>query len=168
MRFLVSCTLALMAAEAAFAETPERDKAWDLLIAEAKKHGGEETQYKTSTSYVFQRPDGLYVTFTRMLDSPTRAVCVISKDQNATVCGNWDTGKLKYGSRADAASAWTYSDSAPEAASAEEENPFASLLASLANVIEMDMDASNTFGRFRFTTRRFRFTASEFHWIKGH
>lgn len=74
MRVLVGCALALMAAEFAFAETPERDKAWDLLIAEAKKHGGEETQYKTSTSYVFQRPDGLYVTFTRMLDNRTRGL----------------------------------------------------------------------------------------------
>ncbi len=139
MRLFVCCVLALMASELAFAGTPERDKAWDLLIAEAKKHGGEETQYKTSTSYVFHNPDGLSVTFTRMLDNGTRAVCVMSKDQNAIVCGNWDTRALKYGWRADAASPWTYSDTPPDKTSAEQKGPFASLLASLGDVIGMGM-----------------------------
>jgi hypothetical protein len=139
MRRLICCALALMAAEFAFAGTPERDKAWDLLIAEAKKHGGGETQYKTSTSFVFQRSDGSFVTFTWMPDNGTHAVCVISKDQNVTICGNWDTSKLKYGWRADAGSPWTYSDTPPDKTSAEEKGWFASLLASLGDVIGMGM-----------------------------
>ena len=81
----------------------------------------------------------MYVTFTRMLDNGTRAVCVMSKDQNATICGNWDTRKLKYGWRADAGSPWTYSDTLPDKTSAEEKGPLASLLASLGDIIGMGM-----------------------------
>ncbi len=139
MRLLVFCALMLIASELAFAGTPERDKAWDMLIAEAKKHGGGETQYKSSTSYVFQRPDGLFVTFTKMLDNGTRAVCVIAKDQNSTVCGNWDSGELRYCQRADAGSPWTYSDTPPKAPDAQKKGPFASLLASLGDIIGMGM-----------------------------
>ncbi len=142
MRLLVSSALMLIASELAFAGTPERDRAWDMLIAEAKKHGGEETQYKSSASYVFQRPDGSSVTFTRMLDNGTRAVCVISKDQNSTVCGNWDSGKLRYGQRADAGSPWTYSDTPPKAPDAGDKGPFASLSASLGDVIGMRIRSS--------------------------
>lgn len=129
---LAGAALAQLAVAQAAAGTPERDRAWDALIAEAKKHGGEEIQYKTSVSYVFRKNDGEYVTFTKMLDSPTRAVCVLSKDQTVTVCGNWDTGKLRYGVRADANAAWTYSDTPPPAA---EKSPFASLLASFGDII---------------------------------
>jgi hypothetical protein len=113
MRWFICVALATLAAGPAFAGTPERDKTWDLLIAEARKHGGEETQYKTSVSYVFRKSDGEFVTFTKMLDSPTRAVCVLSKDQIVTVCGNWDTGKLRYGWRADADAPWSYGDTPP-------------------------------------------------------
>jgi hypothetical protein len=158
MRLLVCCALALMAAEFAFAGTPERDQAWDLLIAEAKKHGGGETQYKTSTSYVFQRPDGSFVTFTRMLDKGTRAVCVISQDQNVTICGNWETGKLLYGWRADAGSSWTYSDTPPDTTAAEEKGPLASLLASLGDLIEMGSSSA---------LAHWHLTSSGFSWVKG-
>lgn len=120
VRFLCFCAFLLLLGEVANAGTPERDKDWDLLIAEAKKHGGSETTYKTSTSYVFQKPDGRTVTFTRMLDTGVRAVCVLSKDQNVTVCGNWDSGQLRYGWRADSGSEWSYSDTPPQAAKAKE------------------------------------------------
>jgi hypothetical protein len=133
--WLLSVALAtLIAGGSALAGTPERDKAWEALIAEAKKHGGEETQYKTSVSYVFHKSDGEFVTFTRMLDSPTRAVCVMSKDQSVIVCGNWDTGKLKYGLRPDAHSSWTYSDEPP---GAETSFGFGDLLAKLGDIMSM-------------------------------
>jgi hypothetical protein len=93
----------------AFAGTPERDKAWDELIAQAKAHGGVETKLDLSTSYVFQRPDGSYLAFTRLLKSDKgRSVCLIAKDENATACVEWDTGRLKLGSRADAATPWKF------------------------------------------------------------
>ena len=137
-RGLIGVALAMLVAAPAHAGTPERDEAWDALIAEAKKHGGQETQYKTSVSYVFRKSDGQYVTFTRMLDSPTRAVCVLSKEQTVTVCGNWDTGKLRYGWRADANSAWTYGDTPPS----EQKGFFGSLLARLGDIIGGGMKIS--------------------------
>ena len=113
MRGFIWGVAAALTVGAAFAGTPERDKAWNSLIAEAKKHGGVETVAQDSASYVFQRPDGLLVTFTRMLDGRIRAVCILAKDQNLVVCGDWDTGKIRYGKRADATSPLIYSDTPP-------------------------------------------------------
>ena len=133
MRLFVCCALALMAANSALA-TPERDRAWNLLIAEAQKRGGSETQLDKSTSYVFQRPDGSYVTFTHALTNGVRAICVISKDQDLAVCGDWDTEKLAYSWRADAASPWTHSDK-PPAPIADEATPIAELFGFLGDVL---------------------------------
>lgn len=143
MRLLFYGALALTTANAALAGTPERDKAWDQLIAEAQKHGGEATQYKNSTSYVFKNKDGVVYTFTKMTDNPTRAVCVMAQDQTSIVCGNWDTGKMKYGRRADDASSWTYSDSPPKEKAPEGKSPFASLFSTLTDMLG---GASSSFG----------------------
>lgn len=139
LSWLISAALATLIAGPALAATPERDQAWDSLISEAKKHGGEETQYKTSVSYVFRNPDGEYVTFTRMLDSSTRAVCVLTKDQTLTVCGNWDTSKLRYGWRANADWPWTYSDTPP---SEQKSSGFGSLLMKLGDIMSLGMKTS--------------------------
>lgn len=138
--------LPLLAAGSALAGTPDRDKAWDQLIADAKKHGGQETQYKTSVSYVFQKPEGEYVTFTKMLDSPLRAVCVMSKDQTITTCGNWDTGKLRYGWRKDVDLPWAYSDDPP---GFEKKSAFGSLLAQFGDIFRMGMKAAKGLGSQR-------------------
>ena len=123
-----------LAPGAAFAASAERDKAWNALVAEARKRGGEPTVYKDSQSYVFQRPDGAYLTLTSIAEKGVRAVCVISKDQNVRVCGNWDNGVLGFGWRADANSPWTYSASPQPAA---EPTLMAKMLANLADLIEM-------------------------------
>jgi hypothetical protein len=93
----------------AAAETPDRNQAWDALIAEAKEHGAEETKLDRSTSYVFQRPDGSYLTFTRLPTTDKgRSVCLIAKELTATACVDWDTGKVKLGKRRDAATPWKF------------------------------------------------------------
>lgn len=69
-----------------------------------------------------------------MTDTNVRAVCVIAKDQNGSVCGNWDSKEIRYGWRADANSPWTYSASPPPAA---EPTLMAKMLANLADLIEM-------------------------------
>ncbi len=132
MRRLASAALFTLAAGSAFAGAPERDQAWDALIAEAKKHGGRETQYKNSVSCVFHRSAGGFLTFTRMLDSSTRAVCVLDETQIVTVCGNWDTAKMRYGWRTDPAAAWTYSDTPPADPS---KNLFSSMLTLFHNLV---------------------------------
>jgi hypothetical protein len=142
-RGLVYVALAQLAASSALAASSERDRVWDQLIAEAKKHGGEETQYKTSVSYVFRKPEGEFVTFTKMLDSPTRAVCLLSKDQTVTVCENWDTEKLRYGWRGDANSPWSYGDDPPNG---EKKSGFASLLAQFGDIIGMGLKAKGLGG----------------------
>ena len=97
----------------AFAGTIEKNKAWDALIEQAKAHGGVETKLNKSASYVFQRPDGSYVSFTRQITTDKgRSVCLIAKDENATACVDWDTGKLTLGSRADPATPWKFRSSA--------------------------------------------------------
>jgi hypothetical protein len=104
----LSCLIA-HAVSVAQAGTPERDKAWAALVAAAKGHGGTETKLDRSASFVFQRPDGSYVTFTRLLQSDNgRSVCLIAKDENATACVDWESGKLTLGSRADPATPWTF------------------------------------------------------------
>jgi hypothetical protein len=96
-----------------FAGTAEKNKAWDALIEQAKAHGGVETKLDKSASYVFQRPDGSYVSITRRLaDDKGRSVCLIAKDENATACVDWDTGRLTLGSRADPATPWRFRSSA--------------------------------------------------------
>ena len=122
-----------LAPGAAFAASAERDKAWNALVAEARKRGGEPTVYKDSQSYVFQRPDGAYLTLTSIAEKGVRAVCVISKDQNVRVCGNWDNGVLGFGWRADANSEWVHSDKPPE----EDKGVFATLMEKLAGIMEM-------------------------------
>jgi hypothetical protein len=103
------------------AGSPERDKAWNAWIEQAKAHGGVETVLESSASFVFQRPDGVYVTFTRLLKSAKRSVCLIAKDQHATICMDWDTGKASYGSRPDAATPWTvHGGPSPEEVAAEQ------------------------------------------------
>ena len=139
MRWLVCVALATLIAGPALAGTPERDKAWDALVSEAKKHGGEETQYKNSVSYVFRKSDGEILTLTRMLDSPTRAVCVLTKDQTLTVCGNWDTGKLRYGVRPDGDSPWSYSDTPP---AEQQSSGFGAVLSKLGDIMSMGMKYS--------------------------
>ena len=96
-----------------FAGTTEKNKAWDTLIEQAKAHGGVETKLDKSASYVFRRPDGSYVSFTRQLATDKgRSVCLIAKDENATACVDWDTGKLTLGSRADPATPWKFRSTA--------------------------------------------------------
>ena len=104
--------LSLLAAIPAFsaaparAGTPEKNKTWDALIAEAQKRGGAETKLDKTASFVFQQEDGAFVTFTRALANEKRFVCLVAKDSKASVCVDWDTEKTYYGERADAASPW--------------------------------------------------------------
>jgi hypothetical protein len=153
VRLFLYCALAIIAANSALA-TSERDRIWDSLIAEAQKRGGSETRLDKSTSYVFQRPDGEYVTFTHALTNGVRAVCVISKDQNIVVCDDWDTGKLTYGWRADAESPWTHSDK-PPAPTADEATPIAKLFGFLGNVLSWGAPSHGYW----------RETASGVHWV---
>jgi len=103
---LAIIAVAALTLTSAYAGAPDKDKAWDALIDEAKKHGGVETVLDRSASYVFQRTDGSYVAFTRLLAAAKRSVCLISRDLHASVCVDWDNGKTSYGDRADAASPW--------------------------------------------------------------
>ncbi len=135
MRRLVLSAPVGLAAGLAFAGTPDRDAAWAALIAEAKKHGGVETILGSTGSYVFQRPDGLYVMFTRTLDSRTHAVCVLAMAQNFITCEDWDSGKITYGQRPDANSPWKYSDKPPGEEGAAQKGPVASLLSTLADIL---------------------------------
>lgn len=127
-----ACAGCLVAAPA-FAGTPERDKAWDALVAAAKAHGGAETKLDRSASFVFQRPDGSYLSFTRLLQTDKgRSVCLIAKDENATACVDWDTGKLTLGSRADPATPWSFRSAASlDAFEAEQPGFLQKLLSSI-------------------------------------
>lgn len=100
--------LAFLWTAPALAGTAERDKGWETLIAEAKAHGGVETKLDKSVSYVFQRPDGSYLTFTRLNDGTRRSVCLVAEQENATACLDWDSAKLTLGDRADAATPWRF------------------------------------------------------------
>ena len=148
MRLFVCCVLAITAANSALA-TPERDRAWDALIAEAQKHGGQEMRLDKSASYVFQRPDGSFLTFTRLFDKQTRSVCLIAKDQNLTVCGDWETGKISYGWHADATRTWTHSDT----------SPVDMLLSFLGKVLATGAERSGGY---------WRETATGLHWVNRH
>jgi len=123
--------LTLTSAEAA---APDKDKAWDALIEQVKQHGGVETVLDRSASYVFQRPDGSYVTFTRLLAAAKRSVCLISKDQHASVCVDWDSGKTSYGDHADAASPWrVHEGPSVEETAANQPGPLEGLLSWLGS-----------------------------------
>jgi hypothetical protein len=113
--------------------TAERNNAWDALIEEAKAHGGVETKLDKSASYVFQRPDGSYLSFTRLLATDKgRSVCLIANDENATACVDWDSGKLTLGSRADPATPWKFRSVASlDAFEAEQPGVFENLLSSI-------------------------------------
>jgi len=157
VRLLLCCVLAIMAANPALA-TPERDRNWDALIAEAQRRGGVETRLDTSTSYVFQRPDGAYVTFSHSLANGVRAVCLISKDQNLGVCDDWDTGRLAYSWRADAASPWTHSDKPP---SANEATPIDMLLGFLGQVLSVGSESTRGSSMHGY----WRTTRTGVHWV---
>jgi len=133
---LILVAIAALDIGSAFAGTPDKDKRWDALIAQAKAPGGVETVLDDSASYVFQAPDGSFVTFTRLLDGSKRAVCALTKDQNATFCVDWDTGKTTFGERADLASPWKFSDAPPiEEAGANQQGPFQTLMSVFFNII---------------------------------
>jgi hypothetical protein len=101
--------IALLVSVPAFAAAVDKSKAWDSLIEQAKVHGGVETKLDKSVSYVFQRTDGSYMSFTRLLaGAKDRSVCLIAEDENATVCVDWGTGKLTLGNRADPATPWKF------------------------------------------------------------
>jgi hypothetical protein len=157
VRSFLCCALALMAANSALA-TPERDRIWDSLIAEAQRRGGSETRLDKSTSYVFQRPDGVYVTFTHSFANGVRAVCLVSKDQKLVVCDDWDTGKLRYGWRADAAAAWTQSDNPP---SADQKTPIDMLLGFLAQILNTGAESTRGSSMHGY----WRTTATGMHWV---
>ncbi len=129
--------VAALASAPVLAGAPERDKAWDALIGQAKAHGGVETKLDKSASYVFQRPNGSYLSFTRLLaSSKSRSVCLIAKDENATACVDWDTGKLTLGSRADPATPWKFRSSASlDAFETEQPGFFAQLLSSIEDLV---------------------------------
>lgn len=111
------------------ARADERARAWDDLIAEARARGAVETLLDRSASYVFQQPDGAYVTFTRLLKTDKgRSICLISQAETATACVDWETGKLTLGDRADAATPWRFrSRDSLEAFEAEQPGVFARL-----------------------------------------
>ncbi len=151
IRSYAVAVLAALVATAAVAGTPEKDKAWDALIAEAKKHGGVETKLDQSASYVFQQRDGTFVTFTRTFKGGKRAACLIAKDQNATACFDWDSGKVTYGGRADAASPWV-NRPAPDEADKEQPGMLASLLSGFGNILGMTpFKCCDRFGNLTFT-----------------
>ena len=134
--FLILLAIASLGFGSAFAGAPDKDKRWDALIAQAKAHGGAETTLDRTASYVFQAGDGSFVTLTRVLDGSKRAVCLIAKDQNATVCVDWDTGKTTFGERAGAGSPWTFTGTPPkEEIKAGQQGPFQTLMSGLLNVI---------------------------------
>jgi hypothetical protein len=138
MRLLIRIAIAAIGVGSAFAAAPDKDKRWDALIAQAKAKGGAETVLDRSASYVFQAPDGSFVTLTRVLGGSKRAVCLIAKDQNKSMCVNWDTGETTFGERADTASPWKTRDAAPtEEISANQPGPFQTLMSGFLNIIDM-------------------------------
>ena len=135
--FLILLAVAALGVGSAFAGTPDKDKRWDALIAQAKAHGGAETVLDRTASYVFQGPDGSFVTLTRVLKGSKRVVCLIAKDQNRSVCVDWDTGETTFGERADAASPWKTRDLSPLEASANQPGPFQTVMSGFLNIIGM-------------------------------
>jgi hypothetical protein len=135
MRVALCVLVAALTPACAVAAMSERDKAWDALIAAAKAHGGVVTKLDQSSNYVFQRPDGSFVTFTQMLNGGKRAACLVAKKQDATVCIDWDSGKTTYGDRKDAASPWVIHAARPADEDTETPGLLASLLSGFGNIL---------------------------------
>lgn len=135
--FLILLAIAAFGAGSAFAAQPDKDKRWDALIAQAKAHGGAETVLDRTASYVFQAPDGSFVTLTRVVGGSKRAVCLIAKDQNRSMCVNWDTGETTFSERSDSASPWKTRVAAlpMEQVWANEPSPFQKLTSGFLNII---------------------------------
>jgi hypothetical protein len=134
--FLMLLAIAAFGLGSALAAAPDKDKLWDALIAQAKARGGAETVLDRSASYVFQAPDGAFVTLTRVLGRPKRAVCLIAKDQMKSMCVDWDTGATTFGERADAASPWKTRDAPPiEEVWANQPGPFQSLMSGFLDIV---------------------------------
>ena len=87
-----------------------------------------------------------------------RAVCLVTKDQNIVVCGDWDTGKLRYGWRADAATAWTQSDNPP---SADQATPIDMLLGFLGKVLSEGGESTRGSSMHGY----WRTTGTGAHWV---
>jgi hypothetical protein len=138
MRKSVLTLLAVsLGAGTAFAGAPDKDRRWDALLAQAKAHGGVETVLDRGASYVFQAQDGSFVTLTRVLMGSKRAVCLIAKDQNKSVCVDWDTGETTFGERAGAGSPWKTRAAPPlQEASANEPGPFQMLMSGFLEIIQ--------------------------------
>jgi hypothetical protein len=135
-KMFISC-IAACAIASTRAGTPERDKSWASLVEAAKAHGGSETKLDRSASFVFQRPDGSYLTFTRLLQGGnSRSICLIAEDENATACVDWDSGKLTLGSRADPATPWSFrSHASLDAFEAEKPGVVGQLFSSIENLV---------------------------------
>lgn len=160
--FLILLAIAAFGVGSAFAAQPDKDKRWDALIAQAKAHGGAETVLDRSASYVFQAPDGSFVTLTRVLGGSKRAVCLIAKDQKESMCVNWDTGETTFGERADTASPWKTRDAPPiEEIRANQPGPFQTLMSGFLNIIG-GLGAGMRHGGFR-TNRNGTVNYSESH-----
>jgi hypothetical protein len=125
----------VMLASAAQSGTPARDKAWQALIEQAKAHGGVETKLDQSSSFVFQLPDGAYVTLTHMFKGGRRAACLVSKDQNATACFDWDNGKTSFAERKDVASPWVRKTASNPGDDEDKPSLLAQLLASFGDYL---------------------------------
>lgn len=130
------------------------DARWDALIASAINRGGVETISGDTGSYVFVRPDGMIVTFTRRLDNKIRLICVqhASIPGNNTAltamnvdfqqCLNWNTGVTIYATRASESAAWVFSDVPPTAQeldpeqAQEQENPLPGLIGGVLEIAQ--------------------------------
>ena len=156
MRVALCILIAALAPACAVAATSERDKAWDALVAAAKAHGGVETKLDQSASYVFQRPDGSFVTFTQMLSRGKRAACLVAKKQDATVCIDWDSGKTTYGDRKDAASPWVIHAARPADEDTEKPGLLASMLSTFSNILGAGprFSCCDRWGNLRFSNPR--------------
>ena len=79
-------------------------------------------------------------------------MCLIAKDQKASVCVDWDTGETTFGKRADSASPWKTRNAPPlEEAWASQPGPFQTLMSGFLNVIGMFGRAAATMAVLRAT-----------------
>jgi len=163
MRLIACRALRLISANSAFAR-PERDRAWNALIAEAQEQGGRETRDNDLASYMFQRPDGSALTLTRTLNNSLRAVCLISKERDLVVCRDWDTAQIHYSWRADAPSSWTHSDSPPPADGVAQRTPVDLMLNFLGQVLATGSQSSGSYWRAR-AGGYWRNSATGPHWV---
>ncbi len=108
MKRVILAFCVLHAATAAHAGSL-KDAKWNALIAEAVKHGGVETISGNTGSYVFSRPDGMDMTFTRSLDNKIRLICIAYMSKNINVCMNWNDEKVTYSTRASETAPWVIS-----------------------------------------------------------